>query len=413
MIMSGPHNNETLQFLQTCIPPGTSHGASVDGCIPLKSRCGALLGEGCPAEELWLAELAARIPRKRPIFVNVGANKGYGVAEFLQLWTQRGLTNRQWYHHIQHFAKQVNSGFLMRDACGPCGQCNPRPAHKHNRDGGIAHALELSGRNRELLRAVASFAHVDDLVHVHQLVGSNATRWMYMRNDSAANYGSELGALCAKPSLKEGCSQAVRATSLDDFFDRHIGADTPVYQVLIDTEGWDGLVIEGMRRSLSARRVSLLSFEYTYKGFWSTPATADCRSLATLLSWLWRAGYTCFWQGRRHLVPANGPCLDPSLHGDVGWSTLLCAHEPEVLNVLRTFTPRHSVQVFDDYPTHRREGSHTKAMQRATIVNASRREHAAICTIVQTRYSGKSYFSPNVRHCNCRSSLTGAGHPGF
>lgn len=340
------------------------------------------------------------------LVLQVGSNKGYGIAEFLHTWTQRGVTNRAWYHHIQRFAREVESGFLKRDACGPCGQCNPRPALKHTRDGGVAHALELLGRNRLLLRNVSSYARVDDLVHVHELVGSNETRQMWMHDDATQHYGSETGALCERPLASHGCTQPVRATSLDDFFDRTFGEAAPIYQVLVDTEGWDALVIEGMRRALLAKRVSLLSFEYTYKGFWSTggtAGTANCRALATLLSWLWRAGYSCFWQGRRHLVPANGPCLDPPMHGEVGWSTLLCAHEPPVLDVLRTFTPRSAVQVFDDYPIHRRDGAHTKAMPRAMIVNSSRVTHLPLCGLVKTRTG--AYFSQKVRHCNCGPAL--------
>ena len=35
--------------------------------------------------------------------------------------------------------------------------------------------------------------------------------------------------------------------------------------VVVDTEGWDALVVEGMRRSLAARRVGVFTFEFNYK----------------------------------------------------------------------------------------------------------------------------------------------------
>ena len=55
--------------------------------------------------------------------------------------------------------------------------------------------------------------------------------------------------------------------ALDDFF-RHEGLEH-VYHVAIDTEGWDALVVEGMRDSLRQRRVSLVEFEVNNRGMWN------------------------------------------------------------------------------------------------------------------------------------------------
>lgn len=395
--MAGTYNG-TAEFLKTCAIPLSSAGSGSAFCAgSLQSRCGALLGEGCPEDGRWLRALADRIPRQKPIFVNVGANKGYGIAAFLQLFSQRNVTGRMWYHHIQGFARKVDSGFLLRDACGPCGSCSERTKMVHARNGGVAHGLELTMRNRELLRTVASYARVADLVHVHDLVGSNETRSMWRRNDTLNLYGSETGTLCRGYSRTSRCTQPTQAIRLDDFFDAHLGSGVAVYHVLIDAEGWDALVLEGMRNSLLAKRVAIFSFEYTYKGYWSAPEQANCRPLSTLLSWIGNAGYQCFWQTKRHLVPASGECLSEELHGEVGWSSLLCAHEPAALAVLYEFTPTRALDIYDAFPTTRREGVNTKVFTRATIVNSSSPSHRSICML---RPDGKGII--RQLHCNCR-----------
>jgi hypothetical protein len=44
-------------------------------------------------------------------------------------------------------------------------------------------------------------------------------------------------------------------------------------QVSIDAEGTDALVVEGMRRMISARRVALLGFEVNARGYWYAAST--------------------------------------------------------------------------------------------------------------------------------------------
>lgn len=125
-----------------------------------------------------------------------------------------------------------------------------------------------------------------------------------------------------------------------------------VFLVSIDAEGYDALVLEGMRHSLLAKRVRIVEFEYGAKGFWApapsssaalaAPAAASAgvaheerRTLHGVLNGvLGEANYSCYWQTRKRLVPALAPCWRHALTGpSASHSNLVCAHDSEVLEV--------------------------------------------------------------------------------
>ena len=123
------------------------------------------------------------------------------------------------------------------------------------------------------------------------------------------------------------------AVALDDFF-RHEGLEH-VYHVAIDTEGWDALVVEGMRDSLRQRRVSLVEFEVNNRGMWNRLFSGrEARTVNGTLNMLHDAGYACYWVLTRALVPASGACWIDAFGGRPAWSNVLCAHEPPVVAAL-------------------------------------------------------------------------------
>ena len=75
--------------------------------------------------------------------------------------------------------------------------------------------------------------------------------------------------------------------------------------VSVDTEGWDGFVLRGMRGALERKVVDV--FEFEYMRAWKQHLGAT--GLADTLRWLDGVGYTCFWQGNRGaLAQASGGC---------------------------------------------------------------------------------------------------------
>ena len=86
--------------------------------------------------------------------------------------------------------------------------------------------------------------------------------------------------------------------------------------VSIDTEGFDALVLEGMRALLAARMCTSLSSTHH----------PESRALKTILSWLTELGYECFWTGSDGcLAPASGLCWRDEFEIR-SWSNLVCAH---------------------------------------------------------------------------------------
>ena len=95
------------------------------------------------------------------------------------------------------------------------------------------------------------------------------------------------------------------------------------------------------------------------------------RDLADTLSWLSEMGYRCFWQTMSHLVPASGECWsDAMVFAD--WGNLLCAHEPDVLGLFRTFVPTAPAELLRTYTT---KAPHFKCMEKAMLLNASAALH--------------------------------------
>ena len=63
---------------------------------------------GCSSAP-WALLLAERLPPPEapPVFVNVGANKGYNLAEFISLWTPRRVDGREWFDAVARHGKAV------------------------------------------------------------------------------------------------------------------------------------------------------------------------------------------------------------------------------------------------------------------------------------------------------------------
>jgi FkbM family methyltransferase len=68
----------------------------------------------------------------------------------------------------------------------------------------------------------------------------------------------------ARRFAQANASLDVEAVALDELFGRlQLGS---IYQVSIDTEGFDSLVLEGMRGTIARRQVGLQGFEASQMG---------------------------------------------------------------------------------------------------------------------------------------------------
>ena len=226
-----------------------------------------------PAAELFANGRSSASSR---VMINVGANKGFNAAAFLALWSARHRDKVQamaWFQAIRKYAlgggpDSKRHSYLSYQACGACRSCQAKDVPPHQREGGIVHLLELLPANRALLRWLIGKMGLGDAAKLHDLAASNVTRLEPAPSDVFAKFaGSEYKSLSAPWFGRRAARKyngTMQVVALDDLIARAGLRD--VFLVDIDTEGWDALVLEGMRRTLSERRVTFVEFEYSGRG---------------------------------------------------------------------------------------------------------------------------------------------------
>jgi len=314
------------------------------GCIPDVLELAHNWG-GCTAPNGWLEKLTEQLPSlfsPHPIFVNVGANKGYEAPRFLSLWSQRAsVTVKWWRREIQMVAEgraSVNgetprrSHFLSSQPCGACNEACLGVAKPHARDGGTVHLLEMAGANAKLLRHLVNATNSSDLISVHNVAVSNESGIAHAQANLF--FGWENAGILHPRNfrIRKNLAVAVDKLTVDDFLARE-RLPQIVDLLVVDTEGHDPYVLEGMRSALSSKRITLLEFEYS--GKWPSQ-----HSLGNTLASLAAYGYRCYMEsrtghlrGNEVLAPLSPPCWDAALEKR-HWSNVVCSHEPRALAVL-------------------------------------------------------------------------------
>eukprot|EP00966_Prymnesium_polylepis_P268601 6205124-Prymnesium_polylepis.1 len=200
-------------------------------------------------------------------------------------------------------------------------------------------ALEAAPVNAEILRRVVAATHIPATVHA---VGASDGETALFA-DPRTPPGYETSSVSSARGVRINTTTLDRRARAQEATPRASSGTTAgaeaierAHLVTIDTEGWDGRVLAGMRATLTARRVDLLEFEYSVK--WGVHG--ERFSLQTTLDWLLRAGYSCFWQGWPFgglLAPASGACWQPEFarFHPMSWGNLICSHRAELLEMLQ------------------------------------------------------------------------------
>ena len=141
--------------------PAAAAGAS-RRCVA-DAEAMVMAATGCQHRSVgWDERVASRMggdhqQQRGPIFINVGANKGFNAAAFMSLWRDE-VTEEGWKQLIERYAAEHQLDFLRHH---PCGECN-RHCLFGNKDGAQgkrrlprlvgaeAHMLELQQSNRQL-----------------------------------------------------------------------------------------------------------------------------------------------------------------------------------------------------------------------------------------------------------------------
>lgn len=199
------------------------------------------------------------------------------------------------------------------------------------------HAFELAPSNRKLLRHLLENFNLSHSATVHDLAASNTTRQYTIGHVSAGDEQSRLHTPGDAFCRRRRCEQTVQAITIDDFLRRQGLANQGVYHVAIDTEGYEPLVLDGMRETLRRKRVAIVEFEVSHKGYWTPyrrdPLFAEARRVNSTVAWLGDAGYTCFWQANESVVPMSGSCWRRQFEIR-RWSNIVCAHELPIVRTL-------------------------------------------------------------------------------
>eukprot|EP00326_Haptolina_ericina_P009373 CAMPEP_0181226338 /NCGR_PEP_ID=MMETSP1096-20121128/32203_1 /TAXON_ID=156174 ORGANISM="Chrysochromulina ericina, Strain CCMP281" /NCGR_SAMPLE_ID=MMETSP1096 /ASSEMBLY_ACC=CAM_ASM_000453 /LENGTH=147 /DNA_ID=CAMNT_0023319673 /DNA_START=113 /DNA_END=556 /DNA_ORIENTATION=- len=137
--------------------------------------------------------------------INVGANKGYNVAEFVQRFHAQGSgpsSNAVWHAALLKDSRRVRYG------CGMCNACRnargPRVRHHEAID---VHAIEMVVLNAKALQRLFAEFHVPGTVH--HLALSNYS--------GIATYGSATAVGLEHFELDKGTNNRVRVQTLDRF----------------------------------------------------------------------------------------------------------------------------------------------------------------------------------------------------
>ena len=280
----------------------------------------------CPSDA-WQIALSLRLESAAMTIVSVGANKGYGVLSLLINFAASNVTPTAWQRELQRLAPECGR------CCGICNDCfSAGRRHDVKRVAAQVHAFEVMPANVAMLRAAAAYFQLP--IAVHEVAVSNASGslalpdWALRR---LSRPGYENAMLDFAPHRGARRRRPVPATTIDAFVAER--ALQVIHVLEADANGMDALVLEGAAKTLAARRVEILTFEYHSTGFWA--ACAECRSLRDVLARLLGFGYGCFWQGKGGvLARASGHSCWQDAFEFRQWSNLICTYRPDLLALL-------------------------------------------------------------------------------
>ena len=283
----------------------------------------------CP-DNRWHARIAPLLAAPEMVMLNVGANKGFNLMEFVQRYAAAApsnLTHAAWYSLLMANGCQAQ-------CCGVCKVCKSKRVARQARATSLSlHAFELQPANAQLLRRLVAATGVP--VTVHSTAVSNASGTVYA--SSAVQPGSESFGLARSARGNNVVAQPV--TTIDLFMQTH--GVQHAHFVSIDTEGEDPLVLRGMAATLASKRVDVVEFEYNRK--WKATLRSP-RPLGPVVEWLRGLGYTCFWQGNKGaLAQLSAPCYVEETRNRFGFarSNAVCSHRQDVVSAMRScVTPK-------------------------------------------------------------------------
>ena len=259
------------------------------------------------------------------LIVNVGANKGYVVAEVLAIFAP--------YAHVGPLRLGeaiARSGlqFNEKTGCGICDDCRSNPAASSAASCPglparvVVHAFEPVPDNVNIIRTQLEpmLAHVEDVsftLHAVAVV-RDATTVASVPFSNCRGGGEG----CSIQSAANADTVDVPTASLDLWARRELNAAV-IDLLLIDAEGFDPEVMRGADMLLRSGRVRILQFEYHGVNHWGS------ESLEDMVATLDARHFSCFLIGRERSAVLLTGCFEPATMEKKTWSNVLCVLRSE------------------------------------------------------------------------------------
>ena len=258
----------------------------------------------CPAND-WKDSLAKVWTHDDMSFLNIGANKGYNILEFLLRHDSgRYPTIKRWYNSL------LRNG-VNQHACGVCNAClqSISTSQSNGRVNRIVGVELLTNNYNVLVKMCEEFIPRAHIIHAAAV----KTRSTVAYEPIMKRIGHETIGISKK-------GRPVPIVTLDELIN---GSTWDM--ISVDAEGWDAEILQGGYVAISTRKIRVIEFEYS--GKWKT-------QLRDTVQWLSSFKYKCFWTGTDgHLASINPECADIEIHK---WSNVACAHEGELISALQS-----------------------------------------------------------------------------
>ena len=238
-------------------------------------------------------------------YINVGANVGSNVNEFLLMY------NSSWNISAMLWHQQTKTG------CGVCGACRHditgRERMTDVKTFGIVAVEMMSSTFMRLEEAFRIFRVPGVALHA---AGGDQLQSVF--EPSIPHTGYERSGVA-------GVGTPIPMVTVDALTTMFPSPHTRIVDVLsIDTEGHDALVLQGAMQGIQKRRFRVIEFEYHGIGLWRNTSLND-----TLIA-LKRHKYSCYWQGNNGILSRARTSCNYEFKK---WSNLVCAHEKRILNI--------------------------------------------------------------------------------
>ncbi|KAL6760683.1 S-adenosyl-L-methionine-dependent methyltransferase [Haematococcus lacustris] len=305
------------------------------------------------APHMWMEQMQAQRPHGKHILIDIGCNKGYHVAESLDLYApELGVNQPRMRTALGEVQKQLN---LTSEMCGACGCSGLRasPVGGGPREV-VIHCFEPSDRNYGLLLHGRQQLFTGSLSAPRQpgpltlQRGTSSATW-HIYNMAVSNFSgsaafssscdTELCHLESGPSGAAAGQYTVQVVTVDEVMKRWVGHNR-VSLLKVDTEGYDPDVLRGAENTFSSQAVDLVIFEYHGIGRWKD------ETLAGIVVWMEAKGYACYFEGNPFIYKLSRGCWNPKYEIKT-WSNVVCGRAgdwPEMLLDSRSYLRQMTAQ---------------------------------------------------------------------